>query len=182
LARKLLAEAGYPDGLVIKGHMGSDTGSVNMAEAVKAMLEKVGVTWKVETLSPASIDDRVKNLEYDLAANTYYYMYEPDLCVTNFYHPSGGWNAGRSNNKPVIELIEKGREEADFAKRKAIYWEIERLLNENYEDVYIYWPIMLVAYPKYIRGYVFEGGAQLHQEVWGESHPLWFKDGKDPRD
>ncbi len=182
LSKKLLVEAGYPDGLVIKGHLGNDTGSVNMAEAVKAMLKKVGVTWAVETLSPAAVDDRIKNLEYDLAGNTYMYMFEPDLCVTNFYHPSGGWNAGRTNNKPVVELIEKGREETDFAKRQAIYWEIERLLDESYEDIYLWWPVVLVAYSKHIRGYVFEGGAQTHKEIWGETHPFWFKDGKDPRD
>ena len=178
LAKKLLAEAGYPDGLTIKGHMYNTPSLVNLTEAVKGMLIKVGIDWKVDNISPAATSDRNKNLEYDLAQNIYFYMFEPDLCVTNFYHPSGGWNFGRTNNKKVIELIEAGRKEVVWEKRQTIYWEIERVLNENYEDVYLYWPTNVSSRPKNVRGFVFKGGYEDHGEVWGYTHPLWFKDGK----
>jgi len=178
LSKKLLVEAGYADGLTIKGYMGFTPINVNLTEALKGMLIKIGVDWQVDNLSPAAIDDRIKNLEYDLGENIYYYMGEPDLCVTNFYHPSGGWNHGRTNNKRVIELIEAGRKEVDWPKRQKIYWEIEKELNDNYEDVYLYWPTVVSARSKNVRGFVFEGGVEDHLEVWGNSHPLWFKDGR----
>ncbi|MCP4755535.1 MAG: ABC transporter substrate-binding protein [Proteobacteria bacterium] len=177
-ARKLLAEAGYADGLTIKGYMGYTPALVNLTEAVKAMLAKVGVNWEVENLSPAAIDDRIKNIEYDLGENIYYYMHEPDLCVTNFYHPDGNWNQGRSSNKKVIDLIDAGRKEVVWAKRKKIYWEIEKALNESYEDIYLWWPMTVTALSKRVGGFVFERGYQEHKEVWGQTHPLWLKNGK----
>jgi ABC-type transport system substrate-binding protein len=158
LTRKLMADAGHAKGITIKGHMGNDSNSVSLTEAVKSM-----------------------HIEYDLATNVYVYMFEPDLCVTNFYHPDGGWNHGRSNNRKVIKLIDEGRREVDFAKRQKIYWQIEEALNENYEDVYLWWPMVISAYSKQVSGFVFEGGLKEHKEVWDRSHPLWFKDGKEPQ-
>jgi ABC-type transport system substrate-binding protein len=69
----------------------------------------------------------------------------------------------------------------DYAKRQKIYWQIEEALNENYEDVYLWWPMVVAAYSKQVRGYVFEGGHREHKEVWDRTHPLWFKDGKEPK-
>ena len=181
LSKKLLADAGHAKGITIKGHMDNDTGSISRTEAIKAMLAKVGINWDVDNLSRTAISDRVKNREYDLASNTYFWMFEPDLCVTNFYHPDGGWNRGRTNNKKVIELIEAGRKEVDHAKRQKIYWDIEKALNENYEDVYLFWPMRVRAHPKHVRGYVHEGGMRAHLELWDRSHPLWFADGKAPK-
>jgi ABC-type transport system substrate-binding protein len=178
LSKKLLAEAGYADGLTIKGHMYMTPSLVNLTDALRGMLKKAGIDWKVDNISPAASSDRVKNLEYDLAQNIYFYMFEPDLCVTNFYHPDGGWNFGRTNNKRVIELIEEGRKEVDWKKRQSIYWDIEKELNNNYEDVYLYWPTLVSARPKNVRGFVFKGGYQEFGEVWGYSHPLWFKEGR----
>jgi len=181
LSKKLMAQAGYPDGVTIKGYMGNGSNNVSQTEAVKSMLDEVGIKWEVENLSPVAIDDRIKNLEYDLGENIYYYMFEPDLCVTNFYHPDGGWNHGRSNNQKAIELIEAGRREVDYVKRQKIYWQIEEALNENYEDVYLWWPMVVAAYSKQVSGYVFEGGHREHKEVWDRTHPLWFKEGKEPK-
>ena len=107
-------------------------------------------------------------------------MFEPDLCVTNFYDPKGSWNRGRSNNQKVIELIHEGRKESNFAKRQKIYHEIEKQLYDNYEDIWLWWPNVPRVYSKYIKGYEFEGHLQ-HKEVWDRTHPLWFKDGKEPR-
>ena len=177
LAKKLLAEAGYADGLKIKGYTGTTT---TLAQAVKGMLEKVGVEWEVESLTAVAIDDRLKNLEYDLAESTYAWMYEADLCVTNFYDPNGAWNRGRSKNQKVIELIYEGRKESDFAKRQKIYHEIEKQLYDNYEDVWLWWPNVPTVYSKNLRGYNFKGHL-THKEVWDRTHPLWFKNGKEPK-
>ena len=54
LSKKLLAQAGYKNGLTIKGFMDNTAVSTTMAEAMKAMLAKVGITWNVELLDPAA--------------------------------------------------------------------------------------------------------------------------------
>ena len=116
LAKKLLAEAGYKNGLTIRGYMYNESAAQTMAEAVKNMLAKVGITWKVELLDPAAAAEKMRKLDYDLATNTWTWIYDPDLLVTGWYDPDGGFNFGKSNNKKVISLIEAGREEVDLEK------------------------------------------------------------------
>ena len=177
LAKKLLAEAGYKNGLTIRGYMYNESSAQTMAEAVKNMLAKVGITWKVELLDPAAGAEKMRKVDYDLATNTWTWIYDPDLLVTGWYDPDGGFNFGKSNNKKVISLIEAGREEVDLAKRTKIYWEIEKLLYDNYEDVYLYYPKAVTLFRKNVQGWNNDMYWKMKDMQWW-SHPLWFKDGK----
>ncbi len=176
LSKKLLKEAGYEKGLTVKGYYGNTADSVTRAEAIKAMLEKVGIKWEVEFLDPAASSDKMKNREYDFAGGGWSWIWDPDLMATGLYMPEGGFNFGRTENKAVQALILKGRAEVDVQKRQKIYWEIERLLYENYEDAWLYWPIGTTAYSKNVQGWNNEMYLQGREGTWF-SHPMWFKDG-----
>ena len=76
-----------------------------------------------------------------------------------------------------IALIEKGRSEVEGVKRQKIYWELEKVLYDNCEDVWIFWEMGPSAYSKNIMGYNYEMSVK-HKEIWNWSHPLWFKQGK----
>jgi len=176
-ARQLLKEAGYEKGLTITGYCGIDAQSRARAEAVKAMLAEVGINWKVDSLEPAAATDRLKNLEYNLVQGDWTWIYDPDLMASALYHPTGGFNYGRSKNQAAIALIEKGRSEVEGVKRQKIYWELEKVLYDNCEDVWIFWEMGPSAYSKNIMGYNYEMSVK-HKEIWNWSHPLWFKQGK----
>jgi peptide/nickel transport system substrate-binding protein len=177
LSKKLLAEAGYKNGLTIKGYYLNITSSQTMAEAIKNMLAKVGINWKVELLDPAAINEKLRKADYDLAENIWTWIYDPDLLVTGWYHPDGGFNYGRSENKKIIPLIEAAREEVDEAKRTKMYWEIEKLLYDNYEDVWILYPRAVNVFPKRVQGWNNDMYQKLKDVHW-LTHPLWFKDGR----
>ena len=177
LSKKLLAEAGYPNGLEVKGHMINVQAAVNLATAIRGMLLKAGITWKVDMLEPAAASSRRKNLEYELSGGGYGFIWDPDLVATNLYHPDGFLNFGRSNNEKAIALIKAGRIEVDDQKRQKIYFELEEAIYNNFEDVWIYWPINLVAYHKRVQGYNNDMYIK-YREGYGLTHALWFKDGK----
>lgn len=181
LSKKLLKEAGYAKGLTLEGYIGTAATDISRAEAIKAMLAKVGVTWKIVSLDPASSSDRNKNLEYDMAAGGWGYLKEPDMVLQGMYHPDGGWHHGRNDIPGILPLIEKGRAELDMKKRQKIYWEIEELLYENYADIWLYYAKFATARSKRIMGYnrsrYLKGG-----EYYSFSHRLWFKDGKNSAD
>ncbi|MCP4755129.1 MAG: ABC transporter substrate-binding protein, partial [Proteobacteria bacterium] len=88
LSSRLLAEAGYADGLSIKGYTSNERNSQTVALAAKNMLKKVNIDWEFDLLEPVAIDDRSKNLEYDFAAGMWPYISEPDTVVTGIYHPT----------------------------------------------------------------------------------------------
>lgn len=177
LSKKLLAEAGYTNGLTIRGYMYNESSSRTLAEAMKSMLAKVGIDWKVEMLDSAASAERMRKLDYDFSTNTWQWMYDPDLLVTGWYHPEGGFHFGRNNNKKVIALIEAGREEMDEAKRTKIYYEIEQLLYDNYEDVWLYYPKAVTIFRKNVEGWNNDMYWKMKDMQWW-SHPLWFKNGR----
>lgn len=177
LSKKLLAEAGHANGLTIRGYMLNTATSQTLAEAVKGMLAKVGITWKVDILDAAAISEKLRKVDYDFAGGGWTWIYEPDVLATGLYHPEGGFNYGRSNNPKAISLIEAGRKEMNEAKRTKIYQELERVIYENYEDVFLWYPMAIRIYNKRVQGW---NNAMYikHREgqIW--SHPMWFKGGK----
>jgi peptide/nickel transport system substrate-binding protein len=177
LSKKLLAEAGYKNGLKIRGYMYTDSASSTLAEAVKNMLAKVGITWEVQLLDPAAAAEKMRKVDYDLATNTWSWIYDPDLLVTGWYDPDGGFNFGRSNNKKAIPLIEAGRQEIDEAKRLKIYQELEKVLYENYEDCWLWYPRTVTLFRKNVQGWNNDMYWKMKDIQWW-SHPLWFKNGK----
>jgi peptide/nickel transport system substrate-binding protein len=176
LSRKLLKEAGYEKGLVLKGYMSNLTYWQSLGEAVKAMLAQVGVDWKVESLDPTATSDRMKNAEYDFAAGGWAYIWDPDMMATGLYHPDGGFNYGRSNYPEAIALIDKGRNETNFKKRQLVYWELEKLIYDHYEDAWLWYPMNVGAYTKNVAGYN-EKFSNVGLEGFYHSHPVWLSDG-----
>jgi peptide/nickel transport system substrate-binding protein len=177
LSKKLLSEAGYSSGLTIKGYMSNEGWAKTTGEAVKNMLSEVGINWEYKSMDSVATSDMMKNREYDLAQGGWAWILDPDLMATGLFHPDGGFNYGRSNNEAVIELIEKARAEVDQNKRQGMYWEIERLLYENYEDAWLWWPKSVTAYRKNVLGWNHEMYLAGREGFWF-SHCRWFKEGK----
>jgi peptide/nickel transport system substrate-binding protein len=177
LSKKLLAEAGYANGLTVKGYYTNTTMGQTVAEAIKNMLGKVGINWQVDLMAPAPLATRMQNLDYDLAQGGWVFIYDPDLMPSGLYHPDGGFNFGRSKNDAAIALIEAGRHEVDLEKRQKIYWQLEKVLYDSYEDAWLWWEETPLAYRKQVQGW-HQDGFLKYKDAWYWSHPLWFKDGK----
>jgi len=175
LSKRLLAEAGYKKGLILRGVTQNDPESLTRIQAIKSMLARVGVELKVESMDPVAADNRVVTLEYDLIAWNYYYIFDPDSIATAYYHPD--LNHGRNNNRRAVSLVEAGRKELNFDKRIKIYQELEKVVYDEYLDIWLWWEKAAVAYHKYIQGYNHE----MELKDYGANsftHPLWFKAGK----
>jgi peptide/nickel transport system substrate-binding protein len=177
LSKRLLSEAGYSSGLIVRGYYNNTSMGQTIAEAVKSMLAKVGIDWQVDVLAPAAVAARMQALDYDLAEGGWVFIYDPDLMATGLYAPDGGFNFGRSKNEAAIALIEAGRKEVDVDKRRAIYWQLEKVLYDAYEDAWLWWEETATAYRQVVQGLDLENFLK-YKEAWFWSHPLWFKDGK----
>lgn len=176
-AKQLLAEAGHANGLTIRGYFVMTSSTQGLVEAIKNMLAKVGIDWQVDQLAPVAASARMKEADYDLAQGGWTYIYDPHLLASGSYHPAGGFNFGRSNNEEAIKLIDAGRKEVDPEKRQKIYWDLEKVIYDDYQDVFLYWEEAATAMSKNLQGYDHEMWKQF-KEVYTWSHPLWFKDGK----
>ena len=178
LAKQLLAEAGYEDGLKIKGHMGNTPtvfGTIGLA--MKNMLAMVNVDWQYDLLDPAAADDRSKNLEYDFAQAGWPFIQEPDLMVSSLYSPDGNWNNGRSNNKAAQDLIVKARSVTDLKERRKMYRRLSKIVYDNYEDAWLYYSMYTMAVKKNVMGWNTEMYDQ-GRDSYTDTHLLWFENGQ----
>ena len=176
LSKKLLAQAGYPNGLTLKGFTLNLPEAQAFAKAVMAMLEKVGITWKPVYLSISGMIEPFKKRDFDIVGSLHPWIQEPDHIATLLYDPISPLNNGRSHNEKAISLIKAGRENVYEAKRIRIYNELEKALYENYEDAWLWWPTAVLASSKNVMGFNADMAKQFG-EAYYFSHPQWFKDG-----
>ena len=91
--------------------------------------------------------------------------------------PQGGFNFGRSNNAEAIKLIEAGRSELDRKKRQQIYWQLEEVIYNDYQDAFLWYEMGVLAFRKNVMGWDDERWFK-YKEAQYFSHPYWFEDGK----
>jgi peptide/nickel transport system substrate-binding protein len=126
LAKDLLAQAGYPDGIDIT--MWTATVGPGLVEMAVVMKEKA---------APAGIRIDVQQAPEDIywteiwtikpLAALYWNGRTPDQALSIEYMP-GPWNHPRYDNPIVNDLIVKARGQVGLAERKATYGEIQRIL------------------------------------------------------
>ena len=142
-ARKLLAEAGYPNGfkLTIHGPNGRYTNDTKIIEAVAQMLTRVGIEASVETLPPAVFFSRAssggpdKQPEFSMilagwSAGTG----EPSdslRALLGTFDPKvgrGSANRGRYSNPAMDAVLDKALSTVDFDKRNVLLAEAAEIV------------------------------------------------------
>ncbi|HSV20850.1 MAG TPA: ABC transporter substrate-binding protein [Casimicrobiaceae bacterium] len=126
-AKKLLAEAGYPDGfnLTIHGPAGRYVNDEKIVQAVAQMLTRVGIVSKVETAPMAPYSSRASKQEFSFhmvgwGASTGEAS-SPLRSLLATFDPKKGLGAvnwGRYSNPKVDYLIEQALQQVDDENRK----------------------------------------------------------------
>lgn len=144
-ARKLLAEAGYPDG---KGFPQVEL-LYNTLEAHKVVAENVVQQWRENLGITVSLRNSewkvylndVQHLQYQIARAAWIGDYLDPNTFLDMFVTGGGNNQTGWSNKRYDELIAQAARELDPQKRAAVFQEAERLLIEQelpIIPVYIY--------------------------------------------
>jgi peptide/nickel transport system substrate-binding protein len=127
-ARKLLAEAGYPEGfrVVLAAPNNRYVNDEQIAQAIAQMWTRVGVTvTRVETLPAATYFTKARNSEFGVALLGWG-SFAGDLALRalvatpNPEKGLGSWNWGRYSNAKLDGLIESSLATVDQAKREAL--------------------------------------------------------------
>jgi peptide/nickel transport system substrate-binding protein len=124
-ARKLLAEAGYPDGFDVE--IAAAAGTATLAAAISGELRKIGIRAKVSPLTAAAYIQQTAAGKIQLSTSSFGL---PDVAsnVELFFDetPKDSWR------DPVIApLVEGGRATLDHEKRLAIYAKIHDRMNRE---------------------------------------------------
>ncbi len=128
-AKKLLAEAGYPDGFGLTLHSpnGRYVNDGKIAETIAQMLSRVGIVTKVETMPASVFFTRGSKLEFSfLMAGWNPNTGEPSEVFAGLIHTYdkdkglGGANRGRYSNPKMDAALEKALVTVDEKQHEAL--------------------------------------------------------------
>ncbi|MGP1676758.1 MAG: ABC transporter substrate-binding protein, partial [Burkholderiales bacterium] len=126
-AKKLLAEAGYPNGFALTLHAPNNryVNDEQLAQAVAQMLARVGIQTKVETLPASVYFAKARAGEFSFALLGWG-SFSGDLALRallatpNADKGYGAWNWGHYSNPKMDALLEQGFATLDETKREAL--------------------------------------------------------------
>ena len=144
LAKSLLEQAGYPDGIDVTLHTGDVApGMIELAVAFKESAAPAGIRVDVQRQPPDGFWSEVFMQEPFVIM---YWAPRPntDIMLTQAFHSESAWNANRYFNDTVDELIARARGET-LEQQRETYGEIQRIL---VDDV----PGLVIANPPLVYG------------------------------
>ncbi len=140
LAKKLLAEAGYPNGFeTTLSTLPSQEGASNMMEVAQTIayqLGQIGVKVSIDPLEPATLYARYSGRQFKMYFYVWQEMQEPDRHLYTLFdsHVRGFYY----KNPEVDKLIEQARTTFNLEERRKLYESLHRLLYEDAPWVFLY--------------------------------------------
>lgn len=132
-ARKLLAEAGYPDGIELDMRGYNDQGSVQRQEIIMGMLADAGIRGRFTTgtISDMSAAYFARG-EGDFLVSAWTGRPDPSLTYALLYAGDSYFNAGKVEPpEGLMEAIRESRSTDDLEQRKQAFSTIQRIVMEN---------------------------------------------------
>lgn len=155
-AKKLLADAGYKDGLSIQLKTMDSAVYSKPTEVLQDQLREIGIEAKVEKMERgAYLADVFTNAEYDITIMSWVYGLTDADAIYSIFHGNmaqGGDNFLKCSIPKLDELLDKGRSSTDQNERKKIYQEVSQLINDECVMVPLYAYMVGVAANKDLKG------------------------------
>lgn len=155
-AKKLLADAGYPDGKGlpnIEYLYNEGTGHQAIGEALQDMWSKIGVNVSLVSQEWNTFLKTRKNGEYFIARNGWLSDYNDPISMLDMWITGGGNNDAQWSNKKYDELISKIKQSSDQTERFKLMHEAEDIIFEESMLCPIYYYVDLYLLNQKIDGF-----------------------------
>jgi peptide/nickel transport system substrate-binding protein len=139
-AKKLLAEAGYPNGFDVPMQVPQEREQrVRVGVAVRDMARAAGIRINVERVPFASYTANVAG-KAQMYVDGYFARPTIDTAIYPFYHSSGSWNKQLWLYKDarVDQILDDARKTNDEAARKALFERFQAVVEETVPGIIAY--------------------------------------------
>ena len=159
-AKKLLADAGYANGIDVTMYAGSGTmvNDKQLLEAIADMWSKVGVRTKVEMMEMATrqkmLNERAVPPNGMLLGNPQSTLLDADGSLWRILHPtgfSGKYWPGNQPGQKFHDLMEQARYTLDQKKRKALYTEATQIIHDEKPWLELFQEVILYGATKRVQ-------------------------------
>lgn len=164
MAKKLLTEAGYPNGFTKKYILSANAFNPAVAQHVQANAAKVGIKLELEQMADANLFTKMRAREFEIGQIGWGAGY-PDA------HSMVSRHAQNPDNRPEAKLAQyptwrsawvdpkvndmaaKAMMERNDAKRIAAYHELQKYMLENGPMAYMFQTVRPIAIRKEVKGF-----------------------------
>lgn len=157
-AKKLLAEAGYPNGFKTSIWINDNTSRKDIATILQDQFKTIGIDAAIETLEWGAYIDRTAAGEHDMYILGWVTVTgDPDYGLYPVFHTSAHGRAGNRSfysNATVDRLLDEARISTDQEKRMDNYREIQRIIQEEIPSITMVYNNQNVATQKYVENFV----------------------------
>ncbi len=162
-AKKLLAEAGFPNGLEAT-LIASDRPAVRtqLAVALREMAKEAGITINVQTMPHATYLEQVWK-KGSFYVGFYNMQPTPDGIFKLLYTSDAAWNETRWNNKDFDALVNEARGTTDEAKRTELYTKAQEIMNEEVPSIIPSFFDVLAAKRSWVEGFEAHPRASVYR-------------------
>lgn len=168
-ARRVLAQAGYPNGVSVDFEVPTDRGQfqVTQMELLQAQLKKAGINLVPKPLAYAEYSTLKKKHGHSMNTTTKDVQGDIDAYLYAVYHPKSKNNYDEVNDPKLTQLLEAQRREPDPAKRQELIREAVRHLNAGcYCGQALFFGTYYRFWQPYVKGYT----PNHNRTSWG---PVW---------
>jgi peptide/nickel transport system substrate-binding protein len=139
-AKRLLAEAGYSDGLEISVLSSPAAELDKVGEIAQAQLAEIGIKLNVDVVEIGRYFDRESKMDWDMKTGAHSISVDPAPLwnlVLRTDSPAWWW-MGNYGSEEIDNLLDQGEMATDVAERQRIYNEINQLIQDDAGIVWLY--------------------------------------------
>jgi len=158
-AKQLLAEAGYPNGLVLEGRTQQNSDFRSIAEIAQNMWRQIGVTANIQIVDKATYAELGKNnggVEITVTSQTAT-TGDPDHALYT-WHSSLQSGIFNSHDEHLDSLINQGAKTYDNSQRLGFYKEAQQYIMDSYYGIPVAFPDVIYGISKNVENFFCDPG------------------------
>jgi len=154
-AKKLLSEAGYPNGFDMNLYVTSTYDFLRTpADVIRDNLADVGIRVKIIAEDWNVYLPKALKSDFDVTLLGTSGQADPDDYLFDTFYPSSSLNLSKYNNPKVTQLLEQGRREASQAARQKIYTQVQEIVLQDSPMVFLFHSAQYEAFNKKVMGFL----------------------------
>lgn len=155
LARKKLAEAGYPNGFRHKFVVENTPQWIRQAELLQAQLQKINVTLDFELVNPADAYALIVQRKTNWTHTRWTQRADPNGLLSILFHSKGFANSTGYSNPRVDELLDRAGATYEPERRKPFYHGAERLIVDEVPYVFLNYTAEFAVMSRKVQNWVW---------------------------
>jgi len=153
LSKRLLAEAGVPNGFSFTLLITPAEESIRVASIMQAMCAEAGIQINIQQMEFGQILANMGEGNYTAAQIELSPRNDPDLSSFPWWHSSAGINFSHFSDPELDRILEQARAEVDLAKRRELYRQANELFRYHVPYVFVYHLNEMKAWRNEMRGF-----------------------------